>query len=572
MPVHYNPKYNHKPAPEPLRANPAVLPVLSCTYRDREIGRTSCRPCGGRTDQGIFECALFGECTINPSQHVISDDLRQPPHEVYNRGLTVLQDCLGCGWRTSQRKDLVNVSVVVISHNYGHLLEEAVTSIRGQTVQVREVIVVDSASTDNTAEVAAGLKSRDAYPIYKAIPNPQKHVWHARRLGYEASSTQSEWIIFLDADDSLPQNYVEACLNVASQHPQDCAVVYTDLQEFGASSGRLKFQDSHDLYDLCRNNYIHAGAMVRREALQVTGAFDYSGPLPIMRTADWFLWLRVLRNGWSAYKAPPAYLYRQHEVQMSRDKSGTYYEKAHLSQAPLTIVVPLSGRESGQDVLRWLQTQPRTENTSILILNDSGVPVASGSLQGRYSEVRVVNVPESPADPDEPRGSFEQGREIDARMCQIYGLIYDRVHTPYLMIVEDDIRPPQDAVDMLLRGMEQWADSITGVYQNRHHPDEGLVMLPSGKPAMPDYEPIFEIEPCLSSGFGCVLFRTECFDRPFRTSPIGGWYDLRFFEEGQLQHMVHWGVRCGHAHIKAPWEENSENVSESDLTVSAQGL
>jgi glycosyltransferase involved in cell wall biosynthesis len=51
------------------------------------------------------------------------------------------------------------VSVVIPCYNYGHFLPEAVASVLEQPDVDVEVIIVDDASTDHSAEVAESLTS-----------------------------------------------------------------------------------------------------------------------------------------------------------------------------------------------------------------------------------------------------------------------------------------------------------------------------------------------------------------------------------------------------------------------------
>ena len=51
---------------------------------------------------------------------------------------------------------LKRVSAVVLSYNYGEYLPQRIRSITEQTYPVLELLVLDDASTDNSAEVIKG--------------------------------------------------------------------------------------------------------------------------------------------------------------------------------------------------------------------------------------------------------------------------------------------------------------------------------------------------------------------------------------------------------------------------------
>ncbi|MDE6464764.1 MAG: glycosyltransferase, partial [Muribaculaceae bacterium] len=60
------------------------------------------------------------------------------------------------------RPDTPLISVIVPAHNCGRYLEECVGSIRNQTYQNWELIIVDDSSTDGTAEIAESLATNDS--------------------------------------------------------------------------------------------------------------------------------------------------------------------------------------------------------------------------------------------------------------------------------------------------------------------------------------------------------------------------------------------------------------------------
>ena len=49
---------------------------------------------------------------------------------------------------------LRSVAVVIVSHNYGRYLTDAIESVLGQTRPVDEIVVVDDSSDDDTNQVA----------------------------------------------------------------------------------------------------------------------------------------------------------------------------------------------------------------------------------------------------------------------------------------------------------------------------------------------------------------------------------------------------------------------------------
>ena len=92
------------------------------------------------------------------------------------------------------------VSVVMAVHNGGPYLKEAIKSIFQQTYQNFEFLIIDDASTDETAQV---LKNLDDFRV-RVITN-QENLGLTKSLNLGLREARGEYISRMDADDlSLP--------------------------------------------------------------------------------------------------------------------------------------------------------------------------------------------------------------------------------------------------------------------------------------------------------------------------------------------------------------------------------
>ncbi len=92
------------------------------------------------------------------------------------------------------------VSVIIVNYNYGRFLKQAADSVFEQTYPNIEFIIVDNASTDESADVLLAISKQ--YPgttILRRSDNGGQSL--ASKEGFEASS--GEYVVFLDADDVL---------------------------------------------------------------------------------------------------------------------------------------------------------------------------------------------------------------------------------------------------------------------------------------------------------------------------------------------------------------------------------
>lgn len=102
-----------------------------------------------------------------------------------------------------------NVSVIIPTHNRWPIVCDAIDSVLSQTYETIECIVVDDASTDNTASLL-----REKYGSEIAIlSNPEnREKSFSRNRGIMAA--QSEYICFLDSDDVFSSDSVKVRMDI----------------------------------------------------------------------------------------------------------------------------------------------------------------------------------------------------------------------------------------------------------------------------------------------------------------------------------------------------------------------
>lgn len=107
------------------------------------------------------------------------------------------------------------VSVVIPTYNLKDALVDAVESLFDQTYSIEEIIVVDNASTDGTADTIKKLqKTKKAYKTVKLIENKKNlGVTGGRNTGLKAA--KGDYILFFDHDMVARPTMVEELVQVA---------------------------------------------------------------------------------------------------------------------------------------------------------------------------------------------------------------------------------------------------------------------------------------------------------------------------------------------------------------------
>ena len=101
------------------------------------------------------------------------------------------------------------ISVIVPVYNVEEYLEECLESIRKQTYQNIEVILVNDGSTDGSKEICERYCQQD--PRFRLINKENQGLSIARNRGVKESN--GEYIMFVDSDDVVKENIVEVLLS-----------------------------------------------------------------------------------------------------------------------------------------------------------------------------------------------------------------------------------------------------------------------------------------------------------------------------------------------------------------------
>lgn len=180
------------------------------------------------------------------------------------------------------------VSIIIPCFRQAHLLGEAIESVLAQSYPHFEIIVVDDGSPDDPAQVV------ERYPSVRYLRQDNRGVSAARNSGIQASS--GKYLVFLDADDRLLPNHLQANLKAFEEHP-DAGFVCGDYRWFGAEDTwhTHDCRPSPDHYaTLLRRNFIgppHV-VMFKRQVIQELGAFR----LDVSPSEDQEIFLRIART------------------------------------------------------------------------------------------------------------------------------------------------------------------------------------------------------------------------------------------------------------------------------------
>lgn len=132
------------------------------------------------------------------------------------------------------------VSVIVPARNEAGSIARCLDGLLCQTLQPREIIVVDDGSTDATPDILAGYAAR--YPglvrVVAARPLPPGWVGKCNACQHGASFADGDWLLFVDADTAPQPGLIQAMLQDALQRRLDALSVFP-FNELGTLAERL---------------------------------------------------------------------------------------------------------------------------------------------------------------------------------------------------------------------------------------------------------------------------------------------------------------------------------------------
>lgn len=198
-----------------------------------------------------------------------------------------------------------DVTIIIPSYNYGRFITSTIRSCLKQSHPATKIIVIDDGSTDDSVEIARKFKN------ITVISKSNEGVVKTKNLGIELS--QSTWTLFVDADDTIPPNYLEELMKAVKKNNYD--VVYSDAEYFGAQKGRQVAGDYS--FDRLKNgNFIHNSALMRTAMLKNN---PYKTEMSL-GYEDWELYLSLAEKGYDfIYTTKTALKYRQHRSGVGRN-------------------------------------------------------------------------------------------------------------------------------------------------------------------------------------------------------------------------------------------------------------
>jgi glycosyltransferase involved in cell wall biosynthesis len=205
------------------------------------------------------------------------------------------------------------VTVIVPLYNYAGFIVEALESVRAQTLEALDLIVIDDASTDASLSVAREWAERNHARFNRILVlrnRANAGLARTRNTGFDAAETP--FVLPLDADNRLLPTCCARTLDAA--RAAHAAFAYPGIQYFGGMNdviGTAPFMPMK----LAGGNYIDAMALVAKPAWAAVGGYAHIEH----GWEDYDFWCRFAERGLLGVRVPEVLAeYRVHEASMLR--------------------------------------------------------------------------------------------------------------------------------------------------------------------------------------------------------------------------------------------------------------
>jgi glycosyltransferase involved in cell wall biosynthesis len=125
-------------------------------------------------------------------------------------------------------------SIIVPVYNAALFLLPLMKQLQEQTIQNFEVIFINDCSPDNSSAILTQLAEEDERIL---IFNHDKNICQGAARNTGLDNAQGEYIVYIDADDSISPHYLESLYNGIKKYDADIAIcnsiwVYSDHTEY----------------------------------------------------------------------------------------------------------------------------------------------------------------------------------------------------------------------------------------------------------------------------------------------------------------------------------------------------
>lgn len=167
------------------------------------------------------------------------------------------------------------VSVIIPMYNSANDIVRSLNSVARQTLRVKEIIVVNDGSTDNSADIVEDWRKKNPNMQLVLINQSNGGVSKARNTGLK--NAVGNWIALLDSDDEWHNNKLQVQYETIMANPNidfiACNPIREKIERFFWK--KFEYLNKITVSNLIFKNYFQPSTVVfKQEIVNVIGYFD----------------------------------------------------------------------------------------------------------------------------------------------------------------------------------------------------------------------------------------------------------------------------------------------------------
>lgn len=200
------------------------------------------------------------------------------------------------------------ISIITPAYNRAALLPRMINSVRNQTFEAWELIIVDDGSTDHTRDVVNSFEDSRIKYFYTS----NSGAADSRNTG--AGNATGEFLIFLDSDDEVDPRWLQLLYEEAADgqtHLVSCGWERLDENNNLVKKGLPKCLGP--MFNNITASFLSGTLLMSKEIFQLTGGYD--SDLESAQHTDLMLRILAVKNKNLQVRTVPEYLLKIHDHQ-----------------------------------------------------------------------------------------------------------------------------------------------------------------------------------------------------------------------------------------------------------------
>jgi hypothetical protein len=265
---------------------------------------------------------------------------------------------------------LCRVSVIVPNYNYARYITQRLESIVQQSYPIRELIILDDASTDDSQALIEKFAREHRHIPIKKIFNQENSGSAFKQWAKGVMEAEGDYVWIAEADDLCATNFIEEAITGFDSPQVVLSYVQSkQMDEIGGMLSENYLDYTNDIDpDKWTRNYVVQGEQELRKALAIKNTIPNVSAVIFKREAllqvltenmplierykvagDWFVYAELMKLGGLSFNKEPLNFHRRHQKGLTIGSfNARHLAEIIVMQSRIASAQPISEEGRGQ--------------------------------------------------------------------------------------------------------------------------------------------------------------------------------------------------------------------------------